>query len=173
MAEAIAGLAVASSIISVVQLTASVLNLGWPIAKSRKDGSRKGLVALLDELTLLHGVLSTLRSQATSSASVDLAITKLLNQPHGPLGACKDALSDTAQLISDLTNHKIRTLVTRAPTLDRDLASLTQRIERLKSILLLALHSDQLYVNYCFEHIASLSNHSKGLRNCCRSAIEG
>lgn len=142
MAEAIAGLAAASSIIALIQITGSILRLGWSFVKSDKCGAYQGLIRLLNELTLLHGVLVTLQSQA-SSTSLDNAVVSLLNHEQGPLSACKDALSDIAQLISDWSAHKIRTLITKGPSLDKNLASLTNRIERLKSVLLLALHSDQ------------------------------
>lgn len=144
MAEAIAALGVAASVIAVVQVTASVLRLGWSTVQTLKGTTQKALLGLLDELTLLHGVLLTLHSQASVPNSFDSAVAGLLKKPTGPLPACKLAITDAAELIGDLSERKPQTLLRKGTSFEKDLESSRHRIERLKTVLLLALHSDQL-----------------------------
>jgi len=144
MAEAVAVLGVAASIIAVVQVTASALRLGWSVVQTLKGTTQKSLLGLLDELTLLHGVLLTLHSQTSVPNSFDLDVAALLKEPTGPLPACKLAISEAGGLIKDLNERKFRTLLTKGNSIEKDLESSRNRIERLKTVLLLALHSDQL-----------------------------
>jgi type IV secretory pathway TrbF-like protein len=54
MAEALAAIAVASSIISVVQVSAQVVQLGWECVKLYRSGAPEGLDELVEELTMVH-----------------------------------------------------------------------------------------------------------------------
>jgi hypothetical protein len=150
MAEVIAGLAVASSIISVVQVAAQAVQLGWECVKIYKAGSPEGLDKLAEELTMLHGVLFTIESRfkaAEGDMDDESATLKLLEHPGGPLSACHDVLSQTLTLFEELgvkkgVQNRVRAAFS-GTTLKHQIGSLMDRIERLKSLLLLALHSDQ------------------------------
>ncbi|KAI1122478.1 hypothetical protein F5Y10DRAFT_271041 [Nemania abortiva] len=121
MAKALAALGVASSIIAVVQITASVLRPGWSVS-SVQD-------------------------------SVTLSAATLLKQPTGPLSACKLAITDIVELVENLKTRKLCTVVTKGASIEKDLESLRQRVERLKTVLLLALHSDQLALSKAIKNL--------------------
>jgi Fungal N-terminal domain of STAND proteins len=151
MAEALVGIAVASSIISVFQVSAQAVQLGWECVKLYQAGAPQGLDKLVEELTLLHGVLSTLESQfntANAEENERSAVLGLLEHPGGPLSACSDALGQILKLFEELGVKKgVRSRVRAAfsaTALTHNIDSLMDRVQRLKSLLLLALYSDQV-----------------------------
>src|ERR1700744_5985601 len=144
MAEALVAIAVASSIISVVQVAAQAVQLGWECVKLYKTGSPEGLDKLVAELTQLHGVLFTIESQlkaCTEGEDDDYATLKLLEQPGGPLSACYEVLEKILTLFEELgVKRGVRTRVRAAfsgTAVKQQISSLMDRLERLKSLLLL------------------------------------
>jgi hypothetical protein len=151
MAEALAVLAVASSITAVVQVSAQVVQLGWECVKLYKTGPPEGLDKLVEELTMLHGVLFTIESQFKAGAGDkddESATLGLLEHPGGPFSACHDVLGQILHLFEELGVKKgVRNRVRAAflgTALKHQIGSLMDRIQRLKSLLLLSLHSDQV-----------------------------
>lgn len=148
MAEAIAGLAVASSIIAVVQLTGRVLSVGWECVRIYQDGA-PDLEKLMEELTVFHGVLSTLQARLDKEnvKVSELETLTLLEQPCGPLHASGEALVEILETLNSLgsgPSRRLRACIS-GPRLQKRITKLIDRIERLKSILLLAFHSDQMF----------------------------
>nr|POF00993.1 hypothetical protein CFP56_20941 [Quercus suber] len=66
MAEALAGLAVASITITILQITEKVVIHGRVCVRTLRDTPKK-LEELMQELTSLHGVLATLQSQLAAA----------------------------------------------------------------------------------------------------------
>ncbi len=146
MSEALAGLAIASNIISIVHITGQLVGKGWECVRMLKEAPKE-LRAFMGELTSLHGVLLTLQDQvATSHFASQMAgfsVLDMLNQPDGALEACKSALVQAKHLLDSLQTTTLFSVVS-ALTKRRDIMTLRERIERLKTILILALHSDHL-----------------------------
>jgi hypothetical protein len=104
MAEAIAGLAVATSIITVIDTTCKVVAMGWRCYHEIKTAPKE-LVEVMSELMSLQGVLNTLNSHLSTSHghnSKDFLALEVLNQPGGVLAACEIVLQDVLQIIEGL-----------------------------------------------------------------------
>ena len=146
MAEALAGLAVASSIIAVIQITSKIVVTGWSYVRTVK-GLSKELSQLMVELTSLQGVLAALRDQvATSYTEYDvtgLAVLEILNAPGGAMEACESALQEVDEMFNDFRTSRLSQILV-GKTKSKDILSLRDKIERMKSVLTLALYSDHL-----------------------------
>jgi hypothetical protein len=152
MAEVFIGLAAASSIITVIDLTGKLLRVGWDCVKIYRGNAPEGMERLVEELTLLHGLLTTLRSQFELAKKemniVELAVEKLLQQTGGLMEVCKATLNEVATTLNNILSQRgarLKTALT-GHNISKQLIELVNRIERFKSCLLIALHSDHLYV---------------------------
>lgn len=146
MAEAIAGLAVASSIITVIGTTCKVVATGWKCYRGIKTPPKE-LAEVLSELMSLQGILDTLHSHLSTSHddnSKDFLALEVLNQPDGVLSACAVVLQDVLRIIEGLQKKKLSSVIAAA-TSGQKLLEAKSRIEPLKGLLMLALSSDQMY----------------------------
>lgn len=146
MAEAIAGLAVASSIITVIDTTCKVVATGWKCYRGLKSPPNE-LAEVLSELMSLKGILDTLHSHLSTSHddnSKDFLALDVLNQPDGVLSACAVVLQDVLRIIEGLQKKKLGSVIAAATSGQKFLET-KSRIERLKGLLMLALSSDHMY----------------------------
>jgi len=147
MAEVVAGLAVASSIITVIDTTSKVVAMGWECYHGL-ERQPKELGKVLSELMFLHGILNAFNSRLSAShnhSSEDLLALEVLNQPDGVLSACAVVLQDVLKIIEGLKKKKLGSIIAAA-TGSQKLLETIGRIERLKGLLMLALSSDHMYV---------------------------
>ncbi|OBT57875.1 hypothetical protein VE04_02094 [Pseudogymnoascus sp. 24MN13] len=152
MAEAIAGLAVATSIITVVETTSKVVAIGWRCYREIKTAPKE-LVDVMSELMSLQGILNTLQSHLSTPHdhnSKDFLALEVLNQPDGVLAACTVVLQDVLRIIGGLQKKKISSVIAAA-TGGQKLLETKSRIERLKSLLMLALSSDHITLSHAIE----------------------
>ncbi|KFZ00823.1 hypothetical protein V501_10436 [Pseudogymnoascus sp. VKM F-4519 (FW-2642)] len=152
MAEAIAGLAVATSIITVVETTSKVVAIGWRCYREIKPAPKE-LVDVMSELMSLQGILNTLQSHLSTPHdhnSKDFLALEVLNQPDGVLAACTVVLQDVLRIIGGLQKKKISSVIAAA-TGGQKLLETKSRIERLKSLLMLALSSDHIILSHAIE----------------------
>lgn len=157
MAEVIAGLAVASSIITVIDTTCKVVATGWKCYRGIKNPPKE-LAEVLSELMSLKGILDTLHSHLSTSydnSSKDLLGLEVLNQPGGVLSACAAVLQDVLQIIEGLQKKKLSSIIASATSGQKFLET-KGRIERLKGLLILALSSDHMYALYQVAPLFSL-----------------
>lgn len=91
MAEAIAGLALASSIITVIDITRKVVTTGWQCYRGTGNAPKE-LVQVMSELMSLLGILDTLHSHLINLHDNDpknfLALEEL-NKTDAVLAACR------------------------------------------------------------------------------------
>lgn len=149
MAEAIAGLAVASSIIQVIDATCKVVATGWKCYRGIKNPPKE-LVDVMSELMSLQGILNTLHGHLSVSHNhdpKDLLALEVLNQPDGVLSACTVVLQDVLHIIEGLEKKKLGSIIAAA-TGGQKLLEAKSRIERLRGLLMLALSSDHMYAFY-------------------------
>lgn len=151
MAEAIAGLAVASSVITVIDTTCKVVAIGWKCYKGLKTPPKE-LVEVLSELMSLKGILDTVHSHLSTlndHSSKDFLALEVLDQTDGVLSACAAVLQDVLRIIEDLQKKKLSSVIAAATSGQKFLET-KGRIERLKGILILALSCDHMYALHCF-----------------------
>lgn len=94
--------------------------------------------------THFHGLMQ--HQVATShfaSQMAGLSVLDILNQPDGAFVACRSAMLQADHLLESLRTTRLLSVLSALTKL-RDIMTLTERIERLKTILILALHSDHL-----------------------------
>ncbi|OBT83090.1 hypothetical protein VE02_08603 [Pseudogymnoascus sp. 03VT05] len=152
MAEAIAGLAVATSIITVIDTTCKVVAMGWRCYREIKTAPKE-LVEVMSELMSLQGILNTLHSHLSTSHdhnSKDFLALEMLNQPDGVLAACAVVLQDVLRIIEGLKKKKLGSVIAAATSGQKFLEA-KSRIERLKSLLMLALSSDHITLSHAIE----------------------
>lgn len=145
MAEAIAGLAVATSIITVIDTTCKVVAIGWRCYREIKTAPKE-LVEVMSELMSLQGILNTLHSHLSNSRdhnSNDFLALEVLDQPDGVLAACAVVLQDVLRIIEGLEKKKFGSVIAAA-TGGQKFLEAKSRIERLKSLLMLALSFDHM-----------------------------
>lgn len=145
MAEALGGLAVASSIIAVLQLTGTVMSQGYGYIALLKDAPKE-LRDFFNELSSLCGILSALKGQLDHAKNTpnDPRLLALihLDTPGGPLSSCKALLYRVQKRILSLENRLGSYLV--GPRHIKEARYDIQCLERLKSVLQLALVADQM-----------------------------
>ncbi|OBT73411.1 hypothetical protein VF21_08109 [Pseudogymnoascus sp. 05NY08] len=155
MAEAIAGLAVATSIITVIDTTCKVVAIGWRCYREIKTAPKE-LVEVMSELMSLQGILNTPHSHLSTSHdhnSKDFLALEVLNQPDGVLAACAVVLQDVFRIIEGLEKKKFSSVIAAATSGQKFLEA-KRRIERLKSLLMLALFSDYITLSHAIkEHL--------------------
>ncbi|KFX93548.1 hypothetical protein O988_06755 [Pseudogymnoascus sp. VKM F-3808] len=152
MAEAIAGLAVATSIFQVIDTTCKVVATVWKCYESIKTPPKE-LAQVMSEVLSFQGVLKTLHSHLSIShinGSKDLLALEMLNQLDGVLPACEVVLQDILHIIEGLEKKKLSSIIAAA-TGSQKLLGTIGRIERLKSLLMLALSSDHIKLSRAIE----------------------
>ncbi|KFY25596.1 hypothetical protein V493_04574 [Pseudogymnoascus sp. VKM F-4281 (FW-2241)] len=158
MAEAIAGLAVASSVITVIDTTCKVVAIGWKCYKGLKTPPKE-LVEVLSELMSLKGILDTVHSHLSTlndHSSKDFLALEVLDQTDGVLSACAAVLQDVLRIIEDLQKKKLSSVIAAATSGQKFLET-KNRIERLKGILILALSCDHITLSHAIEEYLHLA----------------
>jgi len=135
-----------ASIVTVVQLARSVLGY----IRGVKDASRD-CKQLVVEISCIRGILDTLKMTVEEEEACGKAWSAtiwLLNDPGGPLQQLKQALEELAcQLqaaVATTTGFKKVVKTLRWPLNESEIRKLLATIERLKSLLALALHDDHI-----------------------------
>lgn len=145
MADPLAGLAVASSILAILQLTGTIISQGYSYIALLKDSPRE-LQDLFNELSSLSGILSALKGQLDHAKNTpnDPRLLALihLDTPGGPLNTCQNILYRVQKRIHCLNNSLGGYLV--VPRYVKETKYDIECLERLKSILQLALFADQM-----------------------------
>lgn len=147
MAGTIAALAVSSSIIAVLQLTGTILWQGYSYI-AQLTAAPKELQALLNELSSLSGILSALKCQLDHGINTPydprlLALTQL-DASGGPLAACTTLLQRVQKRIRSLERSSSMGGYLVAPRYVKEMRYDIEGLERLKSVLQLALFADQM-----------------------------
>ncbi|KFY61391.1 hypothetical protein V496_05032 [Pseudogymnoascus sp. VKM F-4515 (FW-2607)] len=149
MAEAIAGLALASSIITVIDITRKVVTTGWQCYRGTGNAPKE-LVEVMSELMSLLGILDTLHSHLINLHDNDpknfLALEEL-NRPDAVLAACAVVLQDVLDILRVLQKRRLRSIIATA-TSSQKFMTVKSRIERLKDLLILALSSDHVTLSH-------------------------
>lgn len=152
MAEA---LGLASSIISVLQLTYEVSNLCYGYIQSAKNAS-KTVERILAEVHSLGGALSGLEYLSKHAKDSHLPALKLLGTKDGVLDRCKQVLEELKHRLTPASGRlqKLGKAMTW-PLEEKEISNLLMMMERHKSILILALTGDhawaQLYPRFLCE----------------------
>lgn len=150
MAEPFVVLGAASSIIAVLQITGTILSQGYSYIAQLKDAPKE-LQDLFNELSSLSGILSVLKDQLDRAKHTQndprlLALIQL-DTPGGPLTACKTLLHRVEKRILYMKNSTLGGYLV-GPRHVKETKYDIDSLERLKSVLQLALFADQMYVQY-------------------------
>ena len=141
MAEAIAGLAVASNIVAVIQIADSVISLCYGfVGKAR--GAVKEISDMATAVTALKVLLEALKCFVQDGENASrLPLLSSLSHPNGPLETCHTLLAE----IED----KLQSKRTRSGSLGiiwpwqyDEMSRILQTIEKQKSLMSLALQGD-------------------------------
>ncbi|OBT63806.1 hypothetical protein VE03_06936 [Pseudogymnoascus sp. 23342-1-I1] len=152
MAEAITGLALASSIISVIDITRKVVTTGWQCYRGTRNAPKE-LVDVMSEVMSLHGILDTLHGHLSTfynNDPKDFLVLEVLNKPDGVLAACAVVLQGVLDILEGLQKKRLGSIITAA-TSSQKFTAVKGRIERLKVLLLLALSSDHLTLSHAID----------------------
>ncbi|KFZ16169.1 hypothetical protein V502_05226 [Pseudogymnoascus sp. VKM F-4520 (FW-2644)] len=158
MAEAIAGLAVASSIITVIDTTYKVVEMGYKCYRGIKNPPKE-LEEVMSEVMSLQGVLNTIHRRLSTSHDVDsrdLLALEELNRPDGVLSTCAVVLQDVLRIIEGHRKKKLGSVIAAVTSGQKFLES-KSRIERLKGLLMLALSSDHITLSHAIEEYLRLA----------------
>ena len=169
MAEAIAGLAVASSIITVIDTTYKVVDIGYKCYLGIKNPPKE-LEEVMSEVMSLQGVLNTIHRRLSTSRdddSRDLLALEELNRPDGVLSTCSVVLQDVLRIIEGLQKRKLGSVIAAATSGQKFLEA-KSRIERLKGLLMLALSSDHMYALNCSLRWLSTVDFEANHSNACK-----
>ena len=132
-------LSVTASIVAVLQLTAVVIKYIQELRTSSKDAGK-----LLLELSSLRGIVGGLEDLANSDEAWIETSKTLVARPNGPISRLEyDLESLRAKLEPAVGIKKIQKSITW-PFKQDELRSILDRIERLKSLFLLALELDHI-----------------------------
>lgn len=136
MAEA---LGVVGSIFAVLQLSATVVEYLSTVNGASEDRQR-----LLSEISSATGFLYVLKEQSGKAESERLAIIASLGAPGGPVEQFRQALEDlVAKLLPAKGLKKLEKALTW-PFKKEEIRAILQRIERQKSLFILALQNDHM-----------------------------
>jgi hypothetical protein len=132
-------LALSQGIITVLQLTVTVINY----LKDAKHASadRK---TILDEVECIRSLLSILNEKATSPESKEKwhETLKSLNGPNGPLEQCKLLLEGLVSKLRPADGLKKVGIALFWPFQKQDIKDILSNMERQKTLFLLALQND-------------------------------
>jgi hypothetical protein len=140
-----AELALAASIVTVIQLSGKVIILSSEyIGKVKR--SRKEITALTDELTSLHEVLKILRDHFREHSDSLATAVQTLGDENGPVQGCNQDLNALMETLELKTSF--RGLIERFkwPFREGEIDVIRRRLERHKSLFLLALAVDRMWV---------------------------
>lgn len=143
------GLSAAASLVAVLQLTGTVASLGYQYISS-VTRAPKDVPELLRELNSLYGVLENLQSYFIKNPQS--SVLEKLNAPNGALPEFFKELND---LHSKLTKTKLgvpksskglSTIIERFkwPLKDKKTVQTIQRLERYKTLFMLAMTTDHM-----------------------------
>lgn len=141
-----AELALAASIVTVIQLSFNVAILSHQyIAKVKR--SRKEITALIDEVTSLQEVLKILHDHIHEHPDSLTTAVQTLGGEDGPVQGCNQDLSVLMGIL-DL-KEGLRGVIERLkwPIREGEIDVIKRRIERYKSLFLLALAVDRMWVS--------------------------
>lgn len=140
-------LGITSGVISILQLAGTVMTQGYSYISALKNAPKE-LKALLDELTSLYGILSVLKTRLEGAQAApnshQFSALVLLNEPRGPLESCDGILKRVQKRLDKLMGGKNLGPYLVGPFKDKGIKQDIERLERLKSIFQLALHTDQM-----------------------------
>ena len=132
-------LSVTASIVAVLQLTAVVIKYTQELRTSSKDAGK-----LLLELSSLRGIIVGLEDLASSDEAWIETSKALIARPNGPISRLEyDLETLRAKLEPAVGIKKVQRSITW-PFKQEELRSILDRIERLKSLFLLALEMDHI-----------------------------
>lgn len=142
-------LGIVSSVIAIIQLTASVTNLCFGYMSTVK-GASKDVADLMNELYALRGVFEYLNIHLKSTTQVQNpspnnsreSTIQLLDLPNGPLKRCYNLLRELETELTDrprLGRHLIW------PFREKEILKYIARLERDKSLFGLVMHGDHMY----------------------------
>jgi hypothetical protein len=138
-------LSVTASVIAVLQLTAEVIKYLHDVKDAPKECRQCTI-----EASNLHNLLTNLRYRLEDATNDDpwYRALRALNVENGPLDQYRQALE---QLLSRVTSHdglqKVRDRLLWKFS-KAEVASILDRMERLKSLISIALEMDHLYVQW-------------------------
>lgn len=102
---------------------------------------------LLTELVALSGILSALKTQfndfQTTNNHPRLLALGILDKPGGPLESCKEIVNLVREIIKSLNSRLGKYFLGSSRA--RNIEQCIKRIERLKSMLQIALYVDQMW----------------------------
>lgn len=140
-----AELALAASIITVIQLSANVAILGYQYIEKVKR-SKKEITALIEELNSLHEVLKILRDHIREHPDSLTNAVQTLGGEDGPVQGCNQDLNILREILE--LKKGLKGLIERLkwPIREGEVDVIKRRIERHKSLFLLALAVDRMWV---------------------------
>ncbi|KAH8148596.1 uncharacterized protein LAJ45_07307 [Morchella importuna] len=138
-----AELALAASIITVIQLSANVAILGYQYIEKVKR-SKKEITALIEELNSLHEVLKILRDHIREHPDSLTNAVQTLGGEDGPVQGCNQDLNILREILE--LKKGLKGLIERLkwPIREGEVDVIKRRIERHKSLFLLALAVDRM-----------------------------
>ena len=132
-------LSVTASIVAVLQLTAVVIKYIQELRTSSKDAGK-----LLLELSSLRGIIGGLEDLASSDEAWTETSKALVARPNGPISRLEHDLESLRLKLEPAVGiKKIQKSITW-PFKQEELRTVLERIERLKSLFLLALELDHI-----------------------------
>lgn len=156
MAEAIG---LAASIIAVVQITGSLVCLGYNYLGGVRDGSNEPR-KLVDELHSLAQVLLVLRDHARDDKLLQSTALQRLNGQNGPLPRCALELKTLQRKLEPKPGLRGIVKYLLWPLKEKETLQYIDSIERYKSLFNLALTTDHLWVkSYPDEFICLADRH--------------
>ena len=156
MAEALAGLGVAASIIAVVQISEQVLSACYQYYRTAKDTKKD----ILDIINIVGGLKTTLeRLCFLLSDHNDERILPHLNCLNNTLDTCKNAIEKLASKLGvkiekDLNPDQIKVTFKKKliwPWKEKEVGKILQVIEKHKSTFILAMTGDTLGVSLAIQ----------------------
>src|SRR5579862_3664474 len=136
-------LSITASVISILRLTETVIHYLLDVKGAGKDRD-----TILTEITSTHSFLFLLQGKAEKSgAQWDerfFQTMKALNGPKGPLEQFKLALEQLAIKLTPVTGLKKLGKALAWPFESKEIKNILSKIERQKSLFLLALQNDHM-----------------------------
>lgn len=132
----------ATSIIAVIQLTGTVTTLGYGYIGGVKRAS-KDIGELLGELGSLSKVLINLQYCADAHPTQSTTLNGL-NETGGPLQKCSQELEELQAKLKPKKGWKGKIDSIKWPLSEKETMQFISRIERHKSLFMLALDTDQM-----------------------------
>ena len=141
-----AELALASSIIAVLQISGTVLKSAFKYLHGAKD-ARENIERVIVGIGTIESVLSCLKElveKQNNSGSASAPSLIMLNEPGGPLDQCKKSLEDLLRKLGHINPLKKAANILIWSLREKEIDDILKNIERQKSLFVLALHRDQL-----------------------------